>query len=69
MTLLRTWGKRASAWHTRVLQAIILILVAGGDEMVVDGGMVDGVMVNGASLSLSAGEGSSHVVKGGGGRW
>ena len=21
-----TWGKRASAWHTRVLQAIILIL-------------------------------------------
>ena len=44
-------------------------MVAGGDEMVVDGGMVDGVMVNGASLSLSAGEGSSHVVKGGGGRW
>ena len=45
------------------------VVAGGGDEMVVDGGMVDGVMVNGASLSLSAGEGSSHVVKGGGGRW
>ena len=34
-----------------------------------DGGMVDGVMVGGVLLSPSVGEGSSHVVRGGGGRW
>ena len=41
----------------------------GGDEMVMDDGTVDGLVVDGVPLSPSAGEGTSHVVKGGGGRW
>ena len=48
------------------------MMAGGGDEMVVDDGAVDGLMVDGALLSLSAGERSTHVVKGGGGgggRW
>ena len=40
-----------------------------GCRMVIDGGVVDGVVVDGALLSPSAGEGSSCVIKGGGGRW
>ena len=40
-----------------------------GCRMVINGGVVDGVVVDGASLSLSAGEGSSCAVEGGGGRW
>ena len=44
------------------------MVAGGGDEMVVDDGVVDGLVVNGASLSPSAGEGSSRVIKGGG-RW
>ena len=47
------------------------MVAGGGDEMVVDGGMVDGVMVDGTLLSPSVGEGSTCVMKGGGGggRW
>ena len=45
------------------------MVAGGGNKMVMDDCVVDGLVVNGASLSLSAGEGSSHVVKGGGGRW
>ena len=45
------------------------MVAGGGDEMVMDDGTVDGLMVDGASLSPSVGEGSSRVVKGGGGRW
>ena len=44
------------------------MVAGGGDEMVVDDGVVDGLVVNGTLLSPSAGEGSSRVVKGGG-RW
>ena len=45
------------------------MVAGGGDEMVMDDCAVDGLVVDGASLSPSAGEGSSRVVKGGGGRW
>ena len=45
------------------------MVAGGGDEMVMDDGAVDGLVVDGVLLSLSVGEGSSHIVKGGGGRW
>ena len=45
------------------------MMAGGGDEMVVDDGAVDGLVVVGVLLSPSVGEGSSCVVKGGGGRW
>ena len=44
------------------------MVAGGGDKMVVNG-MVDGLMVDGTSLSPSAGKGSSCIVKGGGRRW